>query len=86
MTENSDPYENAIAEKVNGILKTELLQAKYTDALSTKQSVEKISIYNQQRPHMSIGMLTPNEAHKLSTAINPMWSKRNMLLVVHIKT
>lgn len=77
MTENSDPYENAIAERVNGILKTELLQAKYTDSLSAKLSVEKaISIYNQERPHMSIGMLTPTEAHKLSTKMKPLWKKK----------
>lgn len=77
MTENSDPYENAIAERVNGILKTELLQAKYTDALSAKLSLEKaISIYNHERPHMSIEMLTPNQAHKLSTAKKPMWKKK----------
>ena len=77
MTENSDPYENAIAERVNGILKTELLQATYTDAQSAKRSVEKaISIYNHERPHMSIGMLTPNQAHKLSTRMKPVWTKK----------
>ena len=82
MTENSDPYENAIAERVNGILKTELLQATYTDAHSAKRSVEKaISIYNQERPHMSIGMLTPNQAHKLSTRMKPVWTKKQ-----HTKT
>ena len=77
MTENSDPYENAIAERVNGILKTELLQAKYMDGRSAKLSVEKaISIYNHERPHMSISMLTPNQAHKLSTTMKPMWTKK----------
>lgn len=77
MTENSDPYENAIAERVNGILKTELLQAKYPDAQTAKLSVGKaISIYNHERPHMSIGMLTPVQAHKLSTKMKQMWTKK----------
>lgn len=82
MTENSDPYENAIAERVNGILKTELLEPKYTDAQSAKLSVERaIGIYNHERPHMSIAMLTPNEAHKLSTKMKPVWTKKQ-----HTKT
>ena len=77
MTENSDPYENAIAERVNGILKVELLQAKYPDALRAKRSVHKaIRIYNHQRPHMSIGLLTPNQAHNLSTTTKPVWTKK----------
>jgi transposase InsO family protein len=77
MTENSDPYENAIAERVNGILKTELLQAKYPDAQTAKLSVGKaISIYNNERPHMSIGMLTPVQAHELSTTMKQMWTKK----------
>jgi transposase InsO family protein len=78
MTENSDPYENAIAERVNGILKTELLQAKYDDAVSAFKSVKQaIRIYNYERPHMSIELLTPIEAHKLSTSMKPLWAKKH---------
>jgi putative transposase len=65
MTENSDPYENAIAERVNGILKTELLQKKYYDEQQARKAIQKaIVIYNTKRPHLSIGLLTPEQAHK----------------------
>ena len=65
MTENGDPLENAIAERVNGILKEELLQTTYSSFEEAKKSVAKaIAIYNSLRPHSSCDMLTPNEAHK----------------------
>jgi putative transposase len=47
MTENSDPYENAIAERVNGILKTELLQVKYDNEYHASKAIQKaVTIYN----------------------------------------
>jgi transposase InsO family protein len=66
MTENGDPYENAIAERVNGILKDEFgLSDKFENIIQaedlTKQSIE---IYNKLRPHLSCSMLTPNQMHK----------------------
>ena len=66
MTENGDPYENAIAERVNGILKDEFgLSDKFENIIQaedlTKQSIE---IYNILRPHLSCSMLTPNQMHK----------------------
>jgi len=66
MTENGDPYENAIAERVNGILKDEFGLSEQlnniTEALQqTKQSV---IIYNQKRPHLSCHMLTPVQMHQ----------------------
>lgn len=75
MTENGDPYENAIAERVNGILKTEWL---YTMALPTavaaKKAVERIvGVYNTLRPHLSLGMLTPEVAHKRSGQLEQLW-------------
>lgn len=81
MTQNSDPYENAIAERVNGILKTELLQAKYDNAASAFKSVKQaIGIYNRERPHMSIGLLTPMQAHELSTSMKQLWTKKSYVL------
>ena len=64
MTENGDPLENAIAERVNGILKDEWL---YDMSPIDKNKIEKtlskiVTIYNSQRPHLSIEMLTPKEA------------------------
>jgi transposase InsO family protein len=65
MTQNSDPYENAVAERINGILKQEFMIDKYNLELSLiKQIVkESINIYNTQRPHYSNYMLTPDQMH-----------------------
>ncbi|MGO2401492.1 MAG: IS3 family transposase [Mesonia sp.] len=68
MTEKYDPYENAVAERVNGILKQEFNIAKYEMNLKIKKQIirEAIKIYNQERPHLSNHMLTPNQMHKQS--------------------
>jgi putative transposase len=65
MTENGDPLENAIAERVNGILKEEYLKHSPVNNLQQAQQRLKavIEIYNNQRPHMSIGNLTPANVH-----------------------
>ncbi len=66
MTENGDPLENAIAERVNGILKGEYLTHYQTHTLQeAKMQLQKaITLYNEARPHMSISNLTPNQVHK----------------------
>lgn len=65
MTENGDPLENAIAERVNGIIKEEYLNNYQTDNLqeATKQLKKAINLYNNGRPHMSISNLTPTQLH-----------------------
>ena len=65
MTESYDPYANAIAERVNGILKQEFLLEKYKVDLKTMKILVKqaIEIYNTQRPHYSCNMKTPQEMH-----------------------
>jgi transposase InsO family protein len=64
MTEHGDPLENAIAERVNGILKTELLNAKCPCFETASQEVIKaVWVYNSLRPHFSCDMLTPVQAH-----------------------
>ncbi|MHB1108040.1 MAG: IS3 family transposase [Lutibacter sp.] len=65
MTQNSDPYENAVAERINGILKQEFIIDKYKQNLDIMKSVVKqaINTYNNQRPHYSNYMLTPNQMH-----------------------
>lgn len=66
MSEKSDPLENAIAERVNGILKDELLEKRFESFSQAQREVaEAVSIYNNLRPHLSIDMLTPAEAHSL---------------------
>jgi transposase InsO family protein len=78
MTENGSPYENAMAERVNGILKTELLKPRYKDWQDAKKAVDKaIEIYNTKRPHLSIGMLTPEKAHKQKGELKSYWKKKN---------
>lgn len=77
MTENGSPYENAMAERVNGILKTELLQKKYENTEQAIKAIDKaIAIYNNKRPHMSIAMLTPQQAHLQKGTLKAMWKKR----------
>ena len=66
MTQNSNPLDNSIAERINGILKDEWI---YNKKLKTHQGaiayVNKIiSIYNNDRPHLSLGMHTPNYFHE----------------------
>jgi transposase InsO family protein len=65
MTENGDPLENAIAERVNGIIKEEYLNHYQTGNLpeAKKQLHKAIGLYNNSRPHMSIGNLTLNKLH-----------------------
>lgn len=66
MTEKYDPYENAIAERINGILKQEFNVDKYNLELNYKQKLVKqaVEIYNNKRPHLSNSMLTPTQMHK----------------------
>jgi len=68
MTTKHDPYENAIAERVNGILKNEYgIGDGYPDTKTAKADVARVIwIYNNLRPHMSCGMLTPVQAHQQS--------------------
>ena len=65
MTQNSDPYENAVAERINGILKQEFNIDKFNQKLPIMKLLVKnaIDIYNQKRPHYSNYMLTPNQMH-----------------------
>jgi len=65
MTQQYDPYENAIAERINGILKQEFGIDKYDMDLDSKIKLVKntVKIYNQDRPHLSNSMLTPNLMH-----------------------
>jgi len=65
MTQNGDPYENAIAERMNGILKEEFyLHNSCAGFLHTKEKVARsIQVYNSERPHASCDYLTPEQAH-----------------------
>jgi transposase InsO family protein len=65
MTNNGDPYENAVAERINGILKQEFMIDTYHQNLEIMKIIvkEAIETYNNQRPHYSNYMLTPKQMH-----------------------
>jgi transposase InsO family protein len=65
MTDGYDCYQNALAERVNGILKGELLLHRPKDLEEARQMVrESIRIYNEKRPHLSLKYKTPDEVHR----------------------
>lgn len=75
MTEDGDPKDNAIAERVNGIIKNELL---YGMRFSSIEEVRKavataVHFYNNERPHMSLNMLTPAQAGQMEGSIKKRW-------------
>lgn len=75
MTQSGDPRENAIAERVNGILKTEVLkQDIFADISSAQAAVkEAVETYNYLRPHSSVSMLTPALAHLAHGGLEQSW-------------
>ena len=79
MTECYKPTDNAVAERMNGILKTEWI---YGTALfkSEQQAKEKIAqmiqFYNYQRPHMSIGMKKPMDVYEGEVPGDNLWKKK----------
>ena len=77
MTENGDPLENAIAERVNGIIKEEYLETYQVDNIkeAKKLLASVINLYNSDRPHMSIGNLTPDQVHhsKITIETKKLW-------------
>lgn len=75
MTENGDPYENAIAERMNGILKKEFnLYSSQAGFEETSRHVsQSILTYNQTRPHASCDYLTPEEAHQKNGPLKKRW-------------
>jgi len=74
MTQSGDPLENSLAERVNGILKDELLEKQYHNFKEAQQAIATaISVYNHIRPHSSIDMLTPVEAHLREGELKRRW-------------
>jgi transposase InsO family protein len=65
MTEENHCYENAMAERVNGILKDEYLLDRTFNDLShaQKSSKEAVMLYNTRRPHWSLKFKTPEQVH-----------------------
>ena len=78
MTENGDPYENAIAERINGILKDEFGLGERMEDLSQARKIARQSIatYNQLRPHLSCQFLTPEQMHNQQKIKLKTWKKK----------
>lgn len=69
MTDGYDCYQNALAERINGILKGELLLQRPVDLAQARRMIdESVAIYNQERPHCSLQLKTPDEVHRASLA------------------
>lgn len=84
MTENGDPLENPIAERVNGILKDEYLRHyPLTDIDQVAKLLsDVVDRYNKLRPHQSINLTTPDVAHEKQLLINRTWSKKERNLTL----
>ena len=70
MTDGYDCYQNALAERINGILKQEFFLYRCKTFKDLKALVaESIAIYNHVRPHLSLGMQTPESVHKKASSM-----------------
>ena len=75
MTETSDPLENPIAERVNGIIKNEYLAQRGVYSLAQAELVleQAVFLYNYKRPHLSCDMLVPDQAHNGGKKLKRRW-------------
>jgi transposase InsO family protein len=78
MTEKGDPYENALAERMNKTLKEEFLLGNGFDSfeLASAAVSKAVNTYNTLRPHDSCNHLTPDAAHQLQGPLPMKWKKR----------
>lgn len=94
MTEDYKPTDNAIAERVNGIIKTEYIYPQEHRFVDVKEAREKIGsfigFYNDGRPHASIGNKTPSLVHGQSGKQKRCWKAKvygkNRLVSDHTQT
>ena len=75
MTECGDPKENAVAERVNGIIKNELLMDMSFFSIDEVKRALKVAIdfYNNERPHMSLDWKTPAQAALCTGELKKKW-------------
>ncbi len=78
MTQSGEPTDNAIAERINGILKQEMgLNTNFSDFKTAKRKVKKaVHLYNSLRLHASCNWMTPLQAHECSGPIKRRWTKK----------
>ena len=77
-TEKYDPYQNAVAERINGILKYEFGMVKTIPELTTAKRMiaQAVYLYNRKRRHRSLGMKTPDQAHEMNNHQYRFYGKR----------
>jgi putative transposase len=75
MSKRGNPYENAIAERVNGILKSEFYLDRYFKDITHVRLVveEVVKTYNTMRPHASCDYMTPQQAHTKQGVLKKRW-------------
>ena len=81
MTEDYKPTDNALAERVNGTIKNESVYRQDRRFDTFEEAMEQIErfiiFYNSRRPHYSIGLQTPNNAHEQTGEQKKMWKNKN---------
>jgi putative transposase len=85
MTQSGNPYENALAERMNGIIKSEFFPRRiYQNHKKAKKAIDKIVlVYNTRRPHSSLDYLTPSDAHNMTGPISQRWKPRKKIDLTH---
>ncbi|MBQ5507847.1 MAG: IS3 family transposase, partial [Prevotella sp.] len=92
MTECGDPKDNAVAERVNGIIKNELLMGMAFFSIEEVRKALKVAIdfYNNERPHMSLDWKTPAEAALCIGELEKKWKSYREIAIstfpLHIRT
>ena len=83
MTESGAPKDNAQAERINNTMKNELLKgAVFHNIEEVKAAVTvAVDFYNNERPHMSIDMMTPKEAAGCSGEIAKKWTSYRLIAI-----
>ena len=79
MTEDYKPTDNAIAERVNGTLKTEVVyrEMRFKSRQDAQERIAAfIRFYNEQRPHYSIGLKVPSDVHQEEGPQQQMWKPK----------
>lgn len=85
MSYNGDPYQNAIAERINGILKMEYGLSKTFDNIEKAREavITGVEAYNNKRPHDSLSYLTPSQAHHLTGIIKRNWKNYKTVCITN---
>jgi len=80
MTQSGSPYDNAIAERIIGILKEEFnLDHEFSSHVQAQKAVtQALYLYNHRRPHLSCGYLTPEKAHEQGQGLENKWKPKKL--------